>query len=73
MPLQIVMDATGDTRHHFDAADGAAIAEARKRFQELTDAGFIAARRTGNGTSELIRHFDATAQETLFIPRLVGG
>lgn len=73
MPLQIVMDATGDTRHDFDAADKVAVAEARKRFQELTDAGFIAARRTGNGTSELIRQFDATAQETLFIPRLVGG
>jgi hypothetical protein len=33
----------------------------------------IAAKRTGNGTSELVRQFDPTAKETLFIPRLVGG
>jgi hypothetical protein len=39
----------------------------------LTDAGFIAAKRTGVGTSELIRRFDPNAQETLFMPRLVGG
>ena len=73
MPRQIVMDATGDTRHDFDNNDGAAVAEAERRFRELTDAGFIAARRTGSGTSELIRRFDANVEETLFIPRLVGG
>ena len=73
MNIQIVMDLTGDTRHYFDAANDASVAEARRRFQELTEAGYIAARRTGNGTSDLIREFDPTARETLFIPRLVGG
>jgi hypothetical protein len=29
----------------------------------LTDAGYIAAKRTGSGTSELIRKFDPTAEE----------
>lgn len=73
MPIQIVMDTSGDTRHQFASDDAVAVAEAEKRFVELTGAGFIAAKRTGNGTSELIRHFDPTAQETVFIPRLVGG
>jgi hypothetical protein len=73
MPIQIVMDLSGDTRHKFRPDDAAAVAEAEKRFSELTGAGFIAAKRTGNGTSELIRRFDPTAQETVFIPRLVGG
>jgi hypothetical protein len=73
MHSQIVMDAMGDTRHDFDVNDEAAVAEARKRFQELTDAGFIAAKRTGIGRSELIRQFDPNAKETLFMPRLVGG
>jgi hypothetical protein len=73
MHSQIVMDASGDTRHHFDANDQAAVAEAERRFVELTGAGFIAAKRTGSGTAELIRKFDATAEETLFIPRLQGG
>jgi hypothetical protein len=73
MRTQIVMDTTGDTRHRFDPADAAAVAEAERRFVELTQAGFIAAKRTGNGTSELIRQFDPAAQETVFIPRLIGG
>lgn len=71
--IQIVMDHTGDSRHYFNPADDASLAEAKKRFQELAEAGYVAAKRTGNGTSELLRQFDPTAQETLFIPRLVGG
>ena len=73
MHAQIVMDATGDTRHHFDANDPGAVAEAERRFMELRAAGFTAAKRTGSGTSELLREFDPTAKETLFMPRLVGG
>jgi hypothetical protein len=73
MPTQIVMDVTGDSRHRFDAADEAAVAEAEARFKALTGADFMAARRTGPGTAELIRTFDPTAEETLFIPRLIGG
>jgi hypothetical protein len=73
MPCQIVMDATGDTRHDFDVNDASAVSEARKRFQELTEAGFVAAKRTATGRSELIRRFDPSAEETLFVPRLVGG
>ena len=67
------MDATGDTRHEFDPADAAAVAEALARFKELTGAGFTAAVRRGTGTSELIRDFDPSANETLFFPRLRGG
>jgi hypothetical protein len=73
MRTQIVMDSTGDTRHHFDPSDPTAVAEAERRFLELKQAGFIAAKRTGKGTSEVIREFDPNAQETLFIPRLIGG
>jgi hypothetical protein len=73
MRTQIIMDTSGDTRHQFNPYDATAVAEAERRFTELTGAGFIAAKRTGNGTSELIRQFDPTVQETLFIPKLVGG
>jgi hypothetical protein len=73
MRTQIVMDSTGDTRHHFDSTDSTAVAQAETRFLELKQAGFIAAKRTENGTSELIREFDPNAEETLFIPRLIGG
>jgi hypothetical protein len=73
MHTQIIMDVTGDTRHQFDPDDLHSLAEAEKRFVEITQAGFTAAKRTENGTSELARRFDPTAQQTVFIPRLVGG
>jgi hypothetical protein len=53
MAVQIVMDHTGDTRHEFDPADAHAVAEAEKRFEELTGAGFTAAKRLGEGKSEV--------------------
>ena len=73
MAVQIVMDHTGDTRHHFDPADARAIAEAEARFMQLTSAGFTAAKRLGEGKSQVLKSFDPTAEETLFIPRLQGG
>ena len=73
MATQIVMDHTGDTRHQFDPADAAAVAEAEARFKMLTGAGFTAAKRLNGGKSEVLRSFDPTAEETLFFPRLKGG
>jgi hypothetical protein len=73
MATQIVMDHTGDSRHQFDPADAAAVAEAEGRFKKLTGAGFTAAKRLGEGKSELLKSFDPMAEETLFIPRLKGG
>jgi hypothetical protein len=73
MATQIVMDHTGDTRHRFDLTDAASVAEAEVRFKRLTGAGFTAAKRLDGGKSEVLRSFDPTAEETLFIPRLKGG
>ena len=73
MGRQIVMDQTGDTRHHFDANDLEAVARAERRFRKLTGAGFTAAVRTASGDTRIARSFDPTAEETLFFPRLVGG
>jgi hypothetical protein len=73
MATQIAMDHTGDTRHMFDPADARAVAEAERRFKELTGAGFTAAKRLGDGRTAVLRSFDPTAEETLFIPRLQGG
>ena len=73
MHTQIVMDYTGDTRHQFDPGDATAVAEAERRFKDLTGSGFTAAVRLGEGKSEVVKSFDPTAEETLFIPRLKGG
>jgi len=72
MATQIVMDSRGDTRHEFDVADAASLAAAEARFRQLTGDGFTAAARAG-GRLELLRSFDPTVRETLFIPRLRGG
>jgi hypothetical protein len=60
MHCLIVMDHTGDSRHYFDATNSTSVTEARARFEKLNKAGYIAAKRTGNGTSEVIRQFDPT-------------
>jgi hypothetical protein len=73
MATQIVMDATGDTRHEFDPTDDDAVVTAEERFKQLTGAGFTAAVRRDQGHAELIRGFDPTAEETVFFPRLKGG
>jgi len=73
MATHIVMDKTGDSRHEFDAGDAAALAEAERRFNELTGSGFTAAARTGSGQSTLLRKFDPHVEETVFFPRLQGG
>jgi hypothetical protein len=63
MATQIVMDHTGDTRHQFDQADAGAVAEAERRRLHRRHAA-----RRG-----VLKSFDPTAEETLFIPRLQGG
>ncbi len=73
MARQIVLDLTGDTRHHFDANDAQALAKAEARFNELTGNGFTAAVRIAPGEVTRVNSFDTTAEETLFFPRLVGG
>jgi hypothetical protein len=73
MAIQIVMDHTGDTRHNFDANDAKALLKAERRFKALAGVGFTAATRTADGEPVVTRTFDPTAEETLFLPRLVGG
>ena len=46
MATQIVMDHTGDSRHHFNPRDAKSLLKAEQRFKELTGSGFTAAVRT---------------------------
>jgi hypothetical protein len=68
------MDCNGDTRHEFDPADLSSLATAEARFHELTGKGFraVALGRAG-APGELVWTFDPQAEQTLFIPQLVGG
>jgi hypothetical protein len=72
MATQIVMAASGDSRHSLDPADEIALLGAEDRFRELLKNGYTAASRNGSGPVTVTRTFDPTVEETLFYPRLVG-
>ncbi len=74
MPKQMIMDHTGHSTHVFDKADVVSTEEAEKRFRELTGKGFraVALGKAGE-PGEIIKSFDPTIEETLFIPQLQGG
>src|SRR3954453_8641385 len=71
MAPQLVMDHTGDTRHHFDVEDIEALSKAEARFRMLTGVGFTAAVRDAAGKATVTRTFDPTAEETLFFRGLL--
>jgi hypothetical protein len=73
MPIQLVMDRNGDSRYSFNSDDAEQLAQAERRFYELTGLGFTAAVRTSPDQVSKVRSFDPAAEETLFFPRLVGG
>jgi hypothetical protein len=61
----------GGAKPHDRRPDANALAEAERRFKQLTGAGFTAASRRGK--TVVLKSFDPGAEETLFIPRLQGG
>jgi hypothetical protein len=74
MAVHIIMDRNGDTRHEFDVSDSISIADAERRFKELTGQGFRAVALGKDGKpGELVGTFNPNVQETVFIPQLVGG
>lgn len=74
MAKHLIMDHTGHTTIDFDSADKVSLDEAEKRFRELTGKGFRAARIDETGKpGQLIKAFDPTVEQTLFIPALQGG
>ena len=73
MATQIVLDQTGDSSYFFEQTDPKGLAEAERRFKQLTNQGFTAATRKAGSELKVTRSFDPTAEETLFYPRLVGG
>lgn len=73
MPKLHIMDHSGHSTIDFDKANTISVAEAERRFKELTGAGFTAAVRAGPGESKVVKAFDPNAEETLLIPPLQGG
>lgn len=71
-----IMDQTGHTAEAFDTANKTELDAAMKRFAELTTGErhyTAAAKKAGEKDATVIRAFDPTATEILFIPPLQGG
>ena len=73
MPVQIVMDYGGDTRHYFEANNSEAVAKAEARFKKLTGKGYTAAACIAAGEVTRVSSFNPASEETVFFPRLIGG
>ena len=74
MNVHVVMDSSGDTRHEFDPMNARDLRTAEKRFRDLTGKGFRAVALAPEGQpGTLLRDFDPTVEQTLFIPQLQGG
>lgn len=74
MIKQLVLDHTGHSTFEIDPSNTVSLDEAKKRFDDLTKKGYraVALGKAGEpGT--LMKAFDPTAAETLFIPQLQGG
>jgi hypothetical protein len=61
------MDSMRDTRHSFDLNDEAVLAEAR--FRMLVGKGHRAVRLSAGQTGAVLKIFDPTADETIFVPQ----
>lgn len=68
-----VMDKTGDSEIAFNPTDADQVAKAQAKFDELTKGNHLAFRKSADGKDEIVRSFDPNAEETVFMPPLVGG
>lgn len=72
MAIIRTMSRRGDDELSYHLADEAAVAKARELFLANQTAGMAAFKMTGTD-GELIREFDDTADDILFVPALRGG
>ena len=69
-----ILDSTGHSTIEFDGANKAQLVEAMGRFTALIAGGHTAAvRKADEADYKVTKTFDPTADETLFIPQLIGG
>lgn len=70
MPIHIVLDSSGDSRRTFAPLDPQQVTRAKEHFEDLARRGYQAFDKNGG---QRLSQFDATVEETLFVPHLKGG
>ena len=74
MAIQRILDRSGDTVHEFEVDDKEAVAEAMERFKDLVkNQGYWAVAKRADGSKKVVKTFDPTAPETMFMRQLIGG
>ncbi len=75
MPVQKIMDPIkGHAEYQFDRNDIVSLHEAEERFTRLTGHGFsVVEPGAGGAPGRRLDKFDPDAEETVFIPALMGG
>lgn len=74
MAKHFVMDRSGHSTIEFDEINTVELDEALARFEMLTKSGYAAAtRKTGETGYKVVKKFEDTQDETLFVPQLKGG
>lgn len=74
MPMHKVMDSTGHSEKAWEQSDVVSVADAEKRFKELTGRGFLAVEPGKNGDpGRVLKSFDPNVETTIFQPALQGG
>lgn len=69
-----ILDHTGHSEKAWEAADTVGVAEAEKRFVELTGKGFLAFEPGKDGEAgRQLKAFDPSVEITTFTPSLQGG
>ena len=68
-----IMDRTGHTEELHVTDTKMDLDQAMARFDEIMGQGHIAARKDEGGSHTVIKKFDPTAAEILFVPKLQGG
>lgn len=68
-----ILDQSGHSEQTF-GADKLSTEQAMARFAELTGKGYKAVAKSANGEpGTILKSFDATAEDVLFVPQLMGG
>ncbi len=67
------LSSAGDSVVEFNPEVEGEVTEARRWFNGLLANGFTAFRSKPGGTHEQIRLFQKSAEETILVPRIVGG
>ena len=74
MRKHLIMDPTGHSTIEFDASNTVELDAAMERFTALIKSGHAAAtRKAGETDYKVVKKFDQTQDETLFVPAMKGG